>query len=62
MKCESSGVSPLKKGGITYTYSEPTDLVEILNEQFVSVFTKEDITSMPTMGISTANTAPPLNI
>ena len=49
MKCESSGVAPLKKAGITY--SEPTDQVEILNEQFVSVFPKEDITSMPTVGI-----------
>ena len=47
MKCDSSGVAPLKKDGINH--SEPTDQVEILNEQFVSVneqfvsaFTKED--------------------
>ena len=44
MKC----VTPLKKDGINY--SEPIDQVEILNEQFVSAFTKEDCTSIPTMG------------
>ena len=60
MKCDSSGVAPLKKGGINY--SEPTDQVEILNEQFVSAFTKEDCTSITTMGNSTVNAAPPLNI
>ena len=37
MKCDSSGVVPLKKDGINY--SEPTEQVEILNEQFVSTFT-----------------------
>ena len=60
MKCNSSGVAPLKKDGINY--SEPTDQVEILNEQFVSAFTKEDCTSIPTMGNSTVNSAPPLKI
>ena len=59
MKCDSSGVAPLKKDGINY--SEPTDQVEILNEQFVSSFTKEDCTSIPTMRNSTVNSAPPLN-
>ena len=49
-------VAPLKKDGISY--SELTDQVEILNEQFVSAFTKKDETSMLT---STANTVPPLN-
>ena len=60
MKCNSSCVAPLKKHGINY--SELTDQVEILNEQFVSAFTKEDNTSMPTMETGTANTAPSLNI
>ena len=59
MKCDSSGVAPVKKDGINY--SELTDQVEILNEQFVSAFTKEDCTSIPTMGNSTVNSAPPLN-
>ena len=50
----------MKKDGINY--SEPTDQVEILNEQIVSAFTKEDCTSIPTMGNSTVNSAPPLSI
>ena len=57
MQCDSSGVVPPKKDGINY--SEPTGEVEILNEQFVSAFTKEDHTSVPTMGTSTGNTMPP---
>ena len=46
MKCDSSGIAPLKKDGINY--SEPTDQAEILDEQFVNSFTKEDCTSIPT--------------
>ena len=49
-----------KKDGINN--SEPTHQVEILNEQFVNAFNKEDDTSMPTMGTSTANTVPPFII
>ena len=60
MKCDSSGVAQLKKDGINYL--EPTDKVEILNEQFVSAFTKEDCTLIPIMGNSTVNSMPPLNI
>ena len=60
IECDSSCVAPLKKDGISY--SEPMDQVEILNEQSVSAFSKEDKTSMPTMGSSTANAAPPVNI
>ena len=60
LKCDSSGLAPQKKDDINYL--EPTDQVEILNEQFVSAFTKEDCTSIPTMGKSTVTSAPPLNI
>ena len=35
---------------------------QILNGQFVSAFTKDDMISPPTVGTSTSNTAPPLNI
>ena len=56
MKCDRSGVAPLKKDDINY--SEPTEQVEILNEQFVSAFTKEDCTLIPTM----VKSVPPLNI
>ena len=52
--------SGLKKDGISY--SEPTDQDEILNEQFISAFTKKDNFSVPTMGTSTASTVPPLSI
>ena len=44
IKCDSSGVAPMKKYDINY--SEPTDQVEILNAQFVSAFTKEDCISI----------------
>ena len=60
MKCNSSGKATLKKDDINY--SDPTDQGEILNEQFVSAFTKEDITSLLTKGTSTPNSAQPLNI
>ena len=60
IQCDSSDVAPLKKDGINY--SEPTDQVEILNEQFLGAFTKEDCTLIPTMGIGTVNSAPPFNI
>ena len=40
MRCDSSVRAILKRN------SEPTDLVEILNEQFVSAFTKEDNISL----------------
>ena len=60
IKCDSSGVGPEKKDGINY--SEPTDLVEVLDEQFVNAFTKEDCSSIPTIGNSTVNSPPPLII
>ena len=51
-KNDSTGVSPLKaKNGITYSGS--TMKVNTLNEQFVSVFNKdEDASSIPIMGPS----------
>ena len=56
MKCDSSGVAPLKKDGINY--SDPTDQDDTLNVPFLSAFTKED----NIMVISTANTASSLSI
>ena len=46
-RCDSSGVSLLKKGGIAH--SDPKVKASILNEQFSSVFTEEDLTSTPSM-------------
>ncbi|KAH3700067.1 hypothetical protein DPMN_075035 [Dreissena polymorpha] len=40
MKSDSSGVAPLKKDGSTH--SDASAKAEILNNQFSSVFTKED--------------------
>ncbi len=45
---EASGVAPLKhKDGLLH--SDPQAKSEILNNQFTSVFTREDTTSIPTM-------------
>ena len=44
--CEDAGVGPLKKAGLVY--GDPRAKVNILNEHFCSVFTREDTTSMPT--------------
>ena len=48
-KLESSGVAPLKnKDG--YIHNDSSSKVEILNEQFVSAYTKEDSSKIPTKG------------
>ena len=60
MKCDSSGVATLKKDGTNY--SEACDKAEILNDQFASVFTREDNSNMPSMGNSLKSEAPPLII
>ena len=50
-KQESTGVSPLKnKGG--FIHSDTTSKAEILNEQFQSVYTKENTSTMPDKGQS----------
>ena len=60
MKCDSSGVATLKKDGTNY--SEASDKAEILNDQFASVFTREDCSNIPSMGNSLKSEAPPLVI
>ena len=59
-KYDGSGVSPLKKDGVTY--SDLAAQVEMLNSQFSNVFTKEDCSSMPQMVPSSIKTAPALII
>ena len=49
-RCDSSGISPLKKDGIAY--SDPKIKATLLNEQFSSVFTKEDKATAPSLGKS----------
>ena len=60
MKCDSSGVATLKKDGSNY--SEANDKAEVLNDQFASVFAREDNSNMPSMGNSLKSEAPPLII
>ena len=50
MKCDSSGVATLKRDGTNY--SETSDKAEILNNQSASAFTREDCSTMPSMGKS----------
>ena len=48
--CDSSGVAPLMKDGILH--SESRVKANLLNDQFVSVFTREDSSSLPDLGDS----------
>jgi hypothetical protein len=58
---EASGVPPLKnKDG--FLKSDSASKAEILNDQFVSVFTKEDLTSMPNKGPSPHQTMPNIKV
>ena len=49
-KFDTTGISALKKDGITYC--ESTAKADVLNEQFCSVFTEEDIANMPSFETS----------
>ncbi|XP_076438589.1 uncharacterized protein LOC143277598 [Babylonia areolata] len=49
-KCDTTGVAPLKKAGVTY--SDPSVKANILNEQFCSVFTEEDLRPILEIGES----------
>ena len=45
LRKDNSGVAPLKDSG--KMHADPKDKVDILNMQYESVFTKEDITNIP---------------
>ena len=49
-RCDSSGISPLKHNGITHI--NPKAKANILNQQFVSVFSDTDSSDLPDMGPS----------
>ena len=49
-RCDPTGVAPLKSNGIIYNDSRKK--ADLLNEQFSSVFTEEDIGNMPRLGTS----------
>ena len=44
-KCDASGVAPLTSNGVNY--SDSVKKADILNHQFTSVFTEEDLSSVP---------------
>ena len=58
-KQESSGLAPLRQTDGTL-HSNPHTKADILNCQFKSVFTKEDMSSMPDKGDSPHNTMDPI--
>ena len=49
-KCERTNVAPLKREG--FLHHDATTKANILNQQFASVFTEEDIDNLPDLGIS----------
>ena len=55
-KYDGSGVAPLKKDG--KTYADASEKAELLNEQFSSVFTKENTSTIPNLGTSKTPDAP----
>ena len=59
-KCDSSGISPLKKEGIPR--DDPREKADILNDQFSSVFTKENGTETPDLGPSVIPDLPNINV
>ena len=59
-KCDSSGVAPLKNNGASHV--EAGMKAEILNDQFVSVFTQEGDSLLPDLGNSPFPDAPPIKI
>ena len=59
-KNDRCGVAPLKRNGLTF--SDSTTKANILNSQFSSVFTSEDLSNMPDMGVSSTPEIPPIII
>ena len=59
-KCDSSGVAPLKKDGITH--NDANTKSEILNGQFLSAFTTEDTSTFPDLGTSNFPDAPEIKV
>ena len=49
-KCERTNFAPLKREG--FLHHDTTTKANILNQQFASVFTEEDMDNLPDLGIS----------
>ena len=59
-RCDNSRVAPLRREG--RTHADPKTKAEILNDQFSSVFTREDTDSLPSMPLSSYSDAPDITI
>ena len=59
-RCDNSRVAPLRREG--RTHADPKTKAEILNDQFSSVFTREDTDSLPSMALSPYSDAPDITI
>lgn len=61
MKKGSFGLPPLKtqKGVLT---NDPVSKVNILNKQYEQVYTKEDVSQLPTLGMATSERMPSVNV
>ena len=59
-KNDAHGVSPLKSEGLTH--SDPTMKANILNDQFCSVFTKENLDQLPHLGESPYPAMPDIQV
>ncbi|XP_072014766.1 uncharacterized protein [Amphiura filiformis] len=61
-RCENSGVAPLMKHGVLQSDSTTTCKSNMLNDQFASVFTNEDASDLPDLGISPHPPVPSFSI
>ena len=59
-KKDSTGVAPLKKEGLTF--SDSLNKVNIMGDQFCSVFTQEDMSELPDLGQSRTPSVHPIKV
>ena len=58
--CDASGVAPLQSNGINH--SDSIKKANILNDQFTSVFTVEDTTTIPEMNPANHSSLQPITV
>ena len=59
-KKDSTGVAPLKRGGLTF--SDSLNKAHIMGDQFCSVFTQADTSELPDLGPSQTPSVPPITV
>ena len=57
-KCDISGVAPLTLNGVSY--SDSVKKANILNDQFTSVFKKEDLSTVPELNSTDHSSVQPI--